>query len=120
MQAALKPVIADMERARPGSARLERGSGNGSPVAWLWDTTTGSGTGLSFDFSVDESPLVVLAVMTSRLQDLAMEMFSRTWPECPEHNGRHPLGPDIVDGQVWWTCPSSHTSVAPVGQLGPT
>lgn len=94
-------------------------AGASSPVAWLYEPETGVGTGVNLEFP-GEDPIVRMAAMTVTFQDLAMELFWRTWPRCPQHGDSHPLEPDILENHVFWTCPSSRLAVAEVGQLGPS
>ena len=130
MAAAAEGVLADMERTQPGCVRLGRPGedpmepewvwgDSGMPDAWLWDTETGSGTGLRFD-TVAQAPWELVADATSLIQEVAFEVFWRAWPRCPEHVGSHPLGPVVHDSEVWWACPTTHSRVALVGELPPS
>jgi hypothetical protein len=63
-----------------------------------------------------EWPLFLSRVVEETQQWLHDTFLDTTWPSCPEH-GNHPLwlNDDETPG---WTCPSSHTTVCSVGELG--
>jgi hypothetical protein len=116
VEAAAAPVLADLERARPGCVRLEQFAEDDGPEALLRDTQDGSGTGIYLGDSHKQAWEAVLH-MTAEMQDVAFEVFWRPWPECPQHPNSHPLEPDESQGLVVWTCPASGDVVAPVGEL---
>ena len=130
MAAAVESVLADVERTQLGCVRLGRPDENSvqpewvwddsdKPDAWLWDTETGSGTGLGFD-TLAQAPCELVADPTYLIHEVVFEVFWRVWPRCPEHVDGHPLGPVIHDSEVWWAWPTTHSRVALVGEMPPT
>jgi hypothetical protein len=115
VQIAIAPVLADLERTRPGCVRLERVDGEEGIVARLWDTETGSGTGLWLDDGVE--PLHAVLDMADCVQEVAMEVLWRAWPKCPQHPNGHPLELDVADDAALWACPETRVIIARVGEL---
>jgi hypothetical protein len=115
VQGAIAPVLADLERTRPGCVRLERVDGEEGIVAWLYDSETDSGTGLWLGAEAD--PLEAVFDMASCVQEVAMEVLWRAWPECPQHPNGHPLELDEADGAAVWVCPETGNTIATVGEL---
>jgi hypothetical protein len=116
LQAAVAPVIADLERAHPGVFRVEPAVGEEGVDALLWDTRDGSGTGLWLDTAWNVSPGEVVQ-MAGQVQEIAIEELRRPWPPCPEHPGRPPLEPSAAGGRAVWTCPEDGRVIAEIGDL---
>jgi hypothetical protein len=46
-----------------------------------------------------------------------MPPASHPWPDCPDHPGAHPLGPETREEVAVWYCPQTLQVVADVGAL---
>lgn len=117
VEAAISPVMADLERTRPGSVRLERDDSNDGLVGWLRDAETVSGTGLWLAGDLEE-PVDAVLEMAAQVQEFAIEVVLwRAWPRCPTHPTGHPLELAEANGSALWACPESGHVVAEVGEL---
>ncbi|SEO42907.1 hypothetical protein [Trujillonella endophytica] len=114
--AACGPALADLERTRPGAVRVTWQDGP-EPLLWLQDEATPSAVGV-WVTGIAGSPEEVRE-LTERVQDAAVDLLWGAWPECPDHEGGHPLAAEVHDGAVAWACPRTGRVVAPVGELPP-
>lgn len=117
IEATAAPVLADFERSDPGRVRLAPPDELDGPEAILWDADGGGmGTGLWLG-DAHEEPWEAVLEMTAQIQDAAFDHLWRTWPECPEHPGSHPLDPGSRGRQAVWRCPANDRVIADVGNL---
>lgn len=64
-----------------------------------------------------------LVSLADQVQESVTEVLwalgrSATWPACALHPSGHPLKSMSLDGDAWWTCPSTGERQARIGQLG--
>jgi hypothetical protein len=65
----------------------------------------------------DRSAVTVRAALGRSVEDLSAELagvvqqlliegelWGAAWPPCPVHAGRHPLWPEVADGDAVWAC----------------
>ena len=89
------------------------------PSAMVWDT---DGTGAGFHTDLEASPRERIAQVADQVQEFVIEARSAAglpsnWPPCPVHPDRHPLAPTASEPPSW-TCPTTKTTVAPIGEFG--
>ena len=120
-EAAISPVMADLERQHPGLLRLAIEPEESELQAWLWESD-GSGTGVYLGDGWD-SPVDAVVELADKLQEAAIEaVWSATggsnWPTCPEHPDGAPMGPGRYAGLAFWFCPGDGRAVCEIGRLG--
>jgi hypothetical protein len=116
LRAAAAPVLADLDRTRPGCVRLElEVEASDYTEAWLWDTEAGSGR--TFGLRRGEDFTNAVLEVTGQVQEIALDVLWRAWPECPQHASGHPLDADILNKAVVWRCGVSGKVIAQVGEL---
>lgn len=112
-EAALRPVLDDLEREHPGLLRVEREPQESDLQAMLWEAD-GSGTGIYLgDGWASEAEAV--AELADQVQEAAIEaLWSATgkgaWPACAEHPNGPPLFPGLHDGRASWFLPDRRSS----------
>jgi hypothetical protein len=119
VQAAIGPVLADLERQHPGLVRVETTGDDPETSFWLWEVD-GSGTGVRLSDGQCSADAVIF--VADQVQEVACEALrgagrAAAWPVCPDHPVTHPLAPMGLAGAAVWACPVSDRPVAPIGQL---
>jgi hypothetical protein len=120
---AVAPLLRDMSatgQARPDiRADAHEDFGNDAVCAWIQETD-GSGQGIRV--WLNSPPGEQLCSLAEGLQDWAGDIQQdpqrRPWPDCPDHPGAHPLGPETHEGVAVWYCPLRLQVVAEIGALG--
>ncbi|GAA1770344.1 hypothetical protein GCM10009795_015550 [Nocardioides hankookensis] len=119
LRAALEPVLADIAATTDLLVRVEDGDWGSIPeqlTAMLWTGRSGRGVSVLVTDSLVERVVSV----ADQTEDWVPEEIGGTatnWPVCPEHPRSHPMAARAVDGEAWWICPVSSTTVARVGSL---
>lgn len=119
-EAALQPVLSDLDRAYPGVFRVERQDDGSDLQAILWEQD-GSGSGV---FMGDGCWPEVVAVVeiADKVQEFAIEAVwtltgRGSWPTCLEHPDGRPLAAGVHESRASWFCPTDGRVIAPIGAL---
>ena len=120
-EAAIAPVLADLERQHPGVLRLAIEPEESALQGWLWDQD-GSGTGVYLGDGWD-SPVDASVELADKVQEAAIEAVwsatgRGTWPVCSEHPDGAPMGPGRHAGLAFWFCSEDGRAVSEIGCLG--
>ena len=119
---ALAPVLDDLRNSGgpvPG-VRDENWPSAAGQVTAMLRAADGSGQGVS---AMTAEPLPQrIASVADQVQEWAVEELWRTgrpatWPECPWHQGSHPMAAEVRDGRAVWTCPRSGREADSIGSL---
>ncbi len=119
-EAALQPVLSDLDRVYPGVFRVERQDDGSDLQAILWERDgSGSGVFMGDGWGSEVDAVVEIA---DKVQEFAIEaVWTLTgrgcWPPCPEHPDGRPLVPGVHDGRASWSCPVDDRVVAGIGDL---
>jgi hypothetical protein len=118
---ALEPVWRDVRRTAGVDLRIADEPYQDlprHPSAMVWDT---DGTGAGFHTDLEASPRERVTQVADQVQEFVIEARSAAglpsnWPPCPVHPDRHPLAPTASEPPSW-SCPTTMTTVAPIGEL---
>ena len=123
----LEPILRDVDACAELALRMQNDyrppAHLGVPMdqGWLmiW-TPDGAGTGVRIKEGGHE--LDQLADVFDQVHELVVEGrwnagLSTSWPPCPAHPDRHPLGVELRGTQIFWACPIDGQALCPVGQL---
>lgn len=123
LQAALTPVLADLEVSSGVAARVSDEEWQDAvPGAASCVVVSPGGFGMGVWISIGQPLSAQVTALADQVQEWAVEALwmlgrSASWPACEHHPGRHPLAAREVEGRALWVCPTLGAQVGEIGAL---